>query len=319
MSNKKQLTLEIDMTKLGKEVAEVFESSAASRIQLIRDNIVKTRSFLDEVSVVYRQVMQSYFASLQGKGEYQGGKRQPNGDKELAILHKNGKIALVLLSANRGLYGDLPLKIVEEFGNQYKKLSAAPVNKSVDIIVVGRLGQFLLENFPVDNKILSFTAFPLDDDNPSNKDIQTIIDKLVVYEEVFVSYGKFQSLLTQVPETVNISGGNTIAETASGGNRATDRQFIQAASSDDHKRRILFEPSLQSIAAFFEQEVLSANFQQLLYEMQLARLASRMVAMDGSVGRANELLNAYVKESRKLKRETTNRKLQQIFAGQQLW
>ena len=53
--------------------------------------------------------------------------------------------------------------------------------------------------------------------------------------------------------------------------------------------------------------------------MQLARFASRMVAMDQATDKTNDQLLSLEAEALRLKKQLTNRKMQELFAGRAIW
>src|SRR5258708_4594826 len=92
-----------------------------------------------------------------------------------------------------------------------------------------------------------------------------LIRHLVEYEEIHIYYGKFKSIVSQTPDVIIISSETDISE-------------IKKTKTVKY----LFEPSLEKILMFFEIEMFSSVFEQMVKESQLAKFASRMFAMDAA-------------------------------------
>ena len=90
-----------------------------------------------------------------------------------------------------------------------------------------------------------------------------VIRHLVQYEEIRVYFGKFESLVTQRPEVQSISSATPVAGKLQG-----------------PKVFYIFEPSIEEILVFFETQIFASLFDQSLRESQLAKFASRILAMD---------------------------------------
>ena len=107
-------------------------------------------------------------------------------------------------------------------------------------------------------------------------------------------------MLNQSPTKEQISGGASLHQKGKG-------------------KKYLIEPSPQKIMEFFETEIISALFNQKIFDHQLARFASRMVAMDQATENANDIIKKLNRENKSLKRRVMNRKQLEVFAGLSLW
>ena len=167
-----------------------------------------------------------------------------------------------------------------------------------DGAVVGTFGKYLVKN---DNEIdQNVTYFDLSDDKPNSIQIDKIIKHISKYEQIFVYYGKLVTVLNQLPTKEQISGGASLQQKEKG-------------------KKYLFEPSPQKIMEFFETEIIAALFNQKIFDHQLSRFASRMVAMDLATENANEIIKKLDREYKSLKRRVMNRKQLEVFAGITLW
>ena len=70
---------------------------------------------------------------------------------------------------------------------------------------------------------------------------------------------------------------------------------------------------------FFEAQVFNALFSQTVHELYLARLASRLKAMERGLGQIEIMEKRLYLEKRKAKRSLENKKQTEKFAGIALW
>lgn len=309
MRQKQDLYLDLEATTAAKDIVQTYEEIAASRLMSVRGSVSQTRAFLDEVAIINQHVRQAYeLWQLKLKKSA----RKKTKSKSTSAIQKNGKVIRILLSANKGLYGDLPIRIVREFIAQCLEDNYREKPVQVDIAAVGRVGQYLLDNPPAGAKKLQYKGFIIDDDKPTEEQINELFTYILPYERVIITYGKFQSLLSLKAETVDLTGG----ELPTPGSKVTKEMTDEAKKL---AKRILFEPTIATVTAFFETEILKALLRQKIYEMQLARYASRMIAMDQAEDKAKQRLALLRMEDKKIKRKISNKKLRQISATSIMW
>jgi len=199
------------------------------------------------------------------------------------------KRVLVFLSSNERFYGSLILDIWREVEKYLKE-------KGGDLAIVGKMGKYLVER---SNLKLNFFYFDLDDEKPELEKIKEIVDFLKGYDEILVFHAKFKTVLDQRVELTNI-GGREIEE-------------------ERVKKSYLFEPSPEEVARFFKEELLFSFFNQVLWDHQLSRYATRMVSMYRAQENAKKLKEKMRMEMEKLKRKIYNKKQIEQFAGYKLW
>lgn len=278
MASTKQINVEIELLTSLKTMLETYAEIAASRMQRTRRQVLQQRAFLSGLSEIFQQVQASY-------------RNEVTRFREKETIRKKRKTALVLLSANTGLYGDLVRRSLALFLQNLKAIEATP-------IIIGRIGRLLFQEARPGG---TFTYFDLPDVIIEIDNLRSIIQELVAYENVLVIHGEFQSIIMQTPRMAVISG--TLATSSSGLPRM----------------KYLFEPSLSEVMRFFETEVFASIFEQSVAESQLAKFASRMMTLDS----ADEYLNTSLKqvnlERIKEKHAIHNKKQLSAFSGMALW
>jgi F-type H+-transporting ATPase subunit gamma len=287
MFSRKEFRENFEVTSAIKDITGIYQEIALMRMNQLKSGVEKTREFLNGVAEVYNHAKTAYMVNLQ-KTPF--GSSKPA--EEPKFLKRNGKTVFVCLTANEHLYGNLILNVWNQF------LTDLKTDNKNEAVIVGVFGRYLMENEKGDFKV---TYFDLNDDRPTKEQINKIIEFISKYEQIIISHGQLISVLEQVATSASISGGVPL------------EQKMGSA------KRYLFEPSPEKIMEFFETEIISALFIQKVYEHELAKFASRTVAMDQATQNANEMLKKLNRDFNTLRKAILNRKQQQVFAGFSLW
>lgn len=287
MITKKEIILEIEYLLTLKSVMETYEEIAAVRMQRLRSSVLETRNFLLEINNIFQEVKSSYKKELKRLME----KRKIKEYEKFNFVKRNGKTLSVLLSSNTWLYGDIIRRTFNLFADQIRK-------EQTDVVITGRTGlQLFQEGFPN----MPFTYFDLADTKLEEENLKKIVSSLIQYEKVLVFYGQFQSVIFQQPIVSSISGDRLPWE------------------KETFEIKYFFEPSLENILEFFEKEIFSSIFEQTVYESQLARFASRMVALDQASDNTKNRLKQMMFDKEKIRHNLANKKQTEIFASRSLW
>ena len=84
-------------------------------------------------------------------------------------------------------------------------------------------------------------------------------------------------------------------------------------------KHYLFEPSFEEIVKVFNGEILASIFEQTLHESQLAKFASRMLALDRSEDNIEKRLVKIRLEEVRLSHRLQNKKQLSTMSGLTLW
>ncbi len=277
-----------------KDLAESYEEIAVIRMQKIKDSVLKTRDFLQDLSDVFVDLKSSYDREVKELIA-----RRKTGDKTiLPLLQKNGKTLLVYLSSNGRLYGSVTQKTYKLFIQDLKK----PDNQNSDLLIIGSAGK---EMYEASGAARPFTYFEIPDVGVDLAHIKQLMQKFLQYEKVHVYYGKFDNVVNQTPIGTSITGENIF-----------ESEVVETISRDD---RFIFEPILEKIFYFFETQIIANLFSQTLLENQLARHASRVNAMEEALIHIEEESKKLVKAKNTIKHQLQNRKQLETIAGLTLW
>lgn len=258
---KKDVEIELGEVSSLHELVQVYGQIASVRMMKIRETVLKNRDFLSSIDSIFRDTLHAYSRKLTLFAS--GNKKELS---TVTFLAHNGKTVAAFISANTGFYGDVVQKVFNNFVTDVNQ------NPEYEITIVGRLGRNLfLQSFPNKN----FTYFDSPDYGIDKAKLSEVVRHLVQYEQIKVYYGQYKSVVTQIPDVLEISAGTKIEQ-----------------QSTDDTTTYIFEPSIEDILMFFETEIFASLFEQSVRESQLAKLASRIVSMD----KANENIKEWIKD-----------------------
>lgn len=277
MKDEKTIKAEIGKLDTLKDLVRAYEGIAAIRMKKTRNSVLRSREFIQEVRDVFDQVRSSYAREVQELAK----KRGKGKEAGVTFLAHNGKTVAVWLSANTGLYGGIVPKTLRMFLEEVRKGIS-------EVTVVGRYG---LSLFLAEEPARPYTYFDLPDYGVVSDALNKIIRHIVQYEEIHVYYGRFISVVSQKPEKFSISAEIDIG---------TERPEI--------KTSYLFEPSLEKILMFFETVFFASLLDQTVREGQLAKFASRVVAMETAEKNVGESLAKLKLERQRITHRVLNRK-----------
>lgn len=277
MQNKNKTQAELELVGTLKMLAEAYEEVSVLKMQKVRGSVLTTRDFLDGLSSVFIDVKRNYGHRIQKLMKNKGSVAT------FTTRANNGKNLSVLLSANSKFYGDIIRRVFDTFIKDIQK-------KNTDVLIVGKMGKEFMEGSKLKR---NYFYFDLSDGEVTVDDLKPIVDTLVQYETVNVYYGRFSNMVNQIPTLTNVSG-HEILDTK----EATQDNVVQYA----------FEPSLDKILTFFENQVFVSLFKQTINEGELARLASRIRAMEEALGNIEEIEPRIIREGRIYRKSQQNKK-----------
>ncbi len=283
MISKKQIQAEREGLDSLKGLVEVYVEVAATRMQKVRGAVLQSRQFLQGLLEVFAKVKSAY---------------QADGKLGFSTRPKNNKTVAVFVSANAGLYGDIIDKIFEAF-------SGYVIKYKPDMVVLGKFGlKMVTDKLP--GQLYNYYDFS--DEDVETDGLEMVMRYLIQYEKIVVFYGQFKTILTQEAVATSVSGDAVEAEKA-----------VETVDGKKVVRQYLFEPSVKDIAKVFEGEILASIFEQTLHEAQLAKFASRMLALDKSIEEIDKKMGGLYLDSVRLRHKTANKKQLATLSGATLW
>lgn len=263
---------------------EAYEEISALRMRKVKKSVLKRREFMQGLNEAFAYIAYSY--KVFKKNVKKGVKPE--------ILNTNGRTALVLLSSNTGLYGEIIRKTFDMF------MTDTVNKKDADIMIAGRLGKSLYDSSGINR---SYKYFEISDTGVDEAALKDIVNFVSVYSEVVVYHGVFRSILSQEPKSTHVTG----------------EVLKITESTEEYNVPFLFEPNIKNVAEYFEKQILSLIFEQALFESSLSKFASRMVSLDSAAANINQKITRVDFETKKAKHRAINLGIQGTLAGGGLW
>lgn len=252
MDNLRSLKRETKQMKTLKEMTRVYGEIASNRMNKVRESVLHSREYLESIYEVFDKVRYSYVRELMRLKK----KRMFKRGEKLTLLSHNGKTVAVFISANTKLYGDLVHRVFRLFLEDVK-------GNNSEATIVGKIGESM---FTLEEPDRPYSYFDMPDTHLDQGKLEEMVSHLVKYERIRVFYGKFKNTVTQEAAEFELSA---------------DLPMPQDIPKDKESQgEYLFEPSLEEVLRFFEKQIFGALLSQIILESQLAKYASRLVAMD---------------------------------------
>lgn len=275
--NQKQIKRQLDELKLLGEVTLAFSQISSTRMRNTRGEVLSARDFEFSLHDIFKEVLLTYVRHQRSK----------RGEK-ITFLSHNGKTVALFISANTGLYGDIVNKTFDLFAKDIRE-------KDLEVAIIGKIGLGLFrETFP--NK--PYTYFDHTDYGSDPEHFAEIIRHIVQYEKVKIYYGKYENVVKQIPAVYDI-----------------EASVPTEVESEAEPVKYIFEPDLGTILAFFESELFTSLFDQAVYESQLAKFASRMIAMDVASQKVEDRVKEFEMYSNRAHHANVNRKQQNTLTN----
>jgi F-type H+-transporting ATPase subunit gamma len=285
MAEGKKLNEDIAINKDFDLLTRSYQEHAIGQINFARYSVLYARSFAEDLAQIFANVKTAYLRSV-----------MTNNIK--TVVKKNGKDLWILVAANNKLYGDIILRTTKLFITKAKQSDP----KRVDLVVIGQQGKNVIDQSGLDHP---YEYIEIPDTNVTADFLKKLTDKLLFYENIYVFYGRYNNLISQTPIQVALSG------------EIPDIDPKDAVEL--RKQSYLFEPTLEEILSFFENQILSLLLNQTVQEAQLARFASRINAMETAQTNIQKQLEILRRSEKLLKARSMSKEQTELLAGRALW
>ncbi len=285
MAEQKKLKEDIAVNKDFDMLTRSYQEHALGQINFARYSVLYARDFSENLAEIFANVKTSYLRGVVKKNIKN-------------VVKKNGKDIWILITANNKLYGDIIIKTANLY---ISKVKASNLDK-IDLTIVGRQGKSIFDQA---NLGKPYEYYEITDTNVAAGNLKKLSDKLLFYENVYVFYARYDNLISQSPIQVSLSGDIPDVD-------PKDKEAMR-------KQHYLFEPKIEEILSFFENQILSLLFNQVVQEAQLARFASRISAMETAQNNIQSQLDALKRQDKLYKKMAMNKKQTELLAGRALW
>jgi F0F1-type ATP synthase gamma subunit len=268
-----------------KSITRVYEQAAARKMKMVKMEIENIAEYLNEATNTYSS---SKYAITKGE--------KPK--VRQAVLASSfrrpaKKQVLVLIASQTQYYGNLIPSLFREFMKYYQKTGS-------DAVVLGKIGKDLMEK----NNIVAqnITYWDFDDASPAWNVVHEVAQQLADYAQIIVFYGQYKSVLTQEAKSSNLAEKIIVREVK-------------------EEKQYLFRPQPQLALSFLEKQMIAGGFLEKIYESQVAKYAARIKILE--IGQVAEKISSAMDDlargRRNFRKNSNNRKQQQLFTGSDLW
>ncbi|HVW23221.1 MAG TPA: F0F1 ATP synthase subunit gamma [Candidatus Saccharimonadales bacterium] len=259
------------------ELTSAFEGIASMRIAQIKNQVLQSTKFFDELWHIYSQ--------LRVDSLFRFGRDQPN----VEIIQKD---LYIIITAEGGFSGDIDQKLMAAMLKTYTP-------EKNDIIVIGHHGAVQLTQRGIPYK--KYFKLPNKDQNIN---VMPIIREVQQYRSTTVFYQEYISLMVQDVKEIELSAA--VRERGSTQEKADD--VISELT-------YIFEPSAYAVAAHLERSMMQIAVSQLILDSKLAQYASRFRAMSASHQRADESKAELHLAFNRARRNVKDERLKEIING----
>jgi F-type H+-transporting ATPase subunit gamma len=265
------------------KVTKAMETVAAAKMRKAQQQVLATRPYAEKSWVVL-----SHLARL---------RRAAAPEQPLLQQRPVKKIALLLISGDRGLAGAYNANIIRKAFDQIAAWEGAGVN--VTVVTVGRKGRDLMLRHGPPLRA-EFTGLS---DRPTSNDVAPVASVLIEdfiaaeFDAVYMAFTKFVSTLRQEPRLVQLL------------------PIVPDETLPDVATDYIFEPDPRTILDEVLRGLTELQILQSIYEAIASEQSARMVAMRNATEAANDLIGELTLSYNKARQEAITKELLDIVGG----
>ena len=281
MAKGRELKGRIKSVENTRKITRTMEMVATSKMKRAQDRVVAARPYAsalgEVISSLYSPALAERFPLL----------RQPEQERRVAVL---------LLTSNRGLAGGFNANLIKEARALLQRLEAQ--GAAVDFHVVGRkgLGYFRYVGRAIASQRVDITDRPTADDAAGL--VNELMDRFVAgsLDAVYVVHAKFNSALSTPPTSLRVLPVAPPARAAA-------------------QREYLLYPSADAILTELLPSYVRNSVYRALVETAAAEQGARRTAMKSATDNAGEILNGLKRTYNRARQAQITQEIAEIVGG----
>ena len=310
MPNLKAIRDRIQSVKNTKKITEAMRLVAAAKVRRAQEQVIATRPFADSLAeVIY---------NLRGRLQFE--------DVDLPLFEQREvkNVALVVISADRGLCGGYNANVIRRAETRAKELTAEGIEYK--FVLIGRKATqyFQNRNAPIDKTYIGLEQIP------SASEAATIGDELLslflseTVDRVELIYTKFvslissrpviQTLLPLTPQGLEVKDDEIFRLTTRGGDFTVEREKVTQEVASLPQDTIFEQDPVQILDSLLPL-YLNNQLLRALQESAASELAARMTAMNNASDNASELIKTLTLSYNKARQAAITQELLEVVAG----
>lgn len=274
---RRPLEIQAEVASMGTVVnlTNAFRGIASMNIMRNKAKVLRSREFFEDIWRMYSQVR------VDEHFRYGRTRADNYSDKTLYVL----------ITADSGLIGDIDQRLIALAMKSYDAAQH-------DILVVGKRGAQLLEQHKV--PIIGHFKLP-------KKDVfafDPLLKYIRRYTTTTVFYQSYESLTRQDIKRIDL---NMVVEKMG--------KNAQAGADIISEDTCIFEPSVESVVAYFEHSMIKLALSEVIFESRLAQDASRFRAMSDANESAVGTMSSLHSQLNRAKRTVVDQRLKEVMSG----
>lgn len=299
----------IKSVKNTRRITEAMRLVAAARVRRAQDAVLKTRPLINQLQMVYKTVLQACNTE----------------EIELPILEVRDvkKVALVLITGDRGLCGGYNSAVIKQATKRAEKLAESGID--TQLVLVGRKGEqwFKRRPIPISNTfLLGNVPQPSVGSELANTLIAKFLTKEIDAAEII--YTRFVNLITCEPSIrtllpLSLSGIESEEDEVFKMTTRDGKMVIEKQSADSSEYNItpdyIFEDEPADILNTMLTLYFSATIMRCMQEAVASELACRMTAMQSASTNAKKIAADLSQVYNRARQATVTAEILEISAG----
>lgn len=275
------------------DFADSLQQIAASRMVRLRKLVMSSRRFVDEATVILRELELERVKQIQAELGIDAAELS---EKDKLELGMDVKTAIIVVSSTQGLAGSYNTEI-------FKKLDTIlPEHKNADYFVLGAKGQAY---FAKNAKKYGIKYYPYNiPEEVSIEHLRPLISMFYHYQQIYIVYSKYINTATREVVFVELAIPNI---------------QVQEEKKERQEGKFIFEPNIDEIIQSVTANLRYALFRQQILDSKLSLYTAQMLAMKTASDNAVDLLKALQLQYNKARRKLIDKKIQEVQAGRALW
>ncbi|MDD2434234.1 MAG: ATP synthase F1 subunit gamma [Clostridia bacterium] len=309
MAKTKEISRRIKSISNTKKITRAMEMVAAAKMRKAVDAVLGTRTY---ANLSWETVLH-----LAAMSHSKGGEVHPF----LTKKDKTEKVAMILITSNRGMCGAYNSAIIAKVKDSIAKHPGVPV----DFILIGKKGlSVYAQKYPV------AAEFPKHDEMSNAREALPIV-KLVMdeylagkYDKIFVAYTDFVNPIKQIPRIkqllpINIDTEDEYLGIVSDARVGTSKEIVEGKRlkhlREGHGFDYIFEPSPEEVLDRMIPRLLEVQVYQTLLEANASEHSARMSAMHQATEAANDMVSELTLFYNKARQAGITAEIAEISAG----
>jgi F-type H+-transporting ATPase subunit gamma len=296
LANQKEIRNRIGSVKNTQKITRAMKMIAGARLSRAQTRILEMRPYARQTAQVLRSVVGE--ASLATDQAADAVTTPPH---PLLVVREQKKVALLVLTADRGLCGGFNSSLLRQATKRWKALEAE--GKEVSIFVVGRKGQeyFARRSAPVAE------YFPGVWDSLDLGQARRIAYSLLrpyaagEVDAIVVIYNEFVSAMTQLGVEATLF--------------PLSRDSVKVEGDAVEEKEYIFEPDKSALLNVLVPMYIEVTLLRALYESMASELGARMTAMDSATKNAKDMIAALTLKYNRARQAAITTELMEIIGG----